>query len=564
MRLRLLAATAWALAFALGCDSFKDPPQPVEPTPKEAAKVEPSSPPTEPEPKGPEESDGTVEADVPPPPHPGPWLWVKRVSAGVYGGPKKDSEAKLGYVKRGAKVPVLAEKVEGPDCSAGWLKLPSGGFICSLVGTMDANDKEARFPPRQPSIEDVLPYPYARNAHNGTPLYKSIPPRSKMCTYEPYACPKEKKEETPVEGAPAEAEKSGTLKEQAPSAVKEAGGEAEAPSATGAFDQALLAAAESLGEPTETQPPPELKPWEDEERLHEVTHDALTEKGDPFVARYMLKGFYVAIDKTIRWNGRAWYKTTKGLVAPADRMWQAPGPVFHGTEIDGEVISFPVAFVYGSKKTVVTYEIDETTLKMKPKGAAKKWEPLPLTDKILTVQGREYYQLKDGSFILGSAVRKTTPNPRPPEIGEKERWLDIDISQQTLVAFEGDTPRYATLISSGKESKIKDKDHSTPRGMWRVREKHIVTTMDGDGTAAGDLPYSIEDVPYVMYFFKSYATHGAFWHQNFGSQMSHGCVNMSPLDAKWVFYFAGPDLHEGYAGAWATKDHPGAYVVVHD
>lgn len=560
MRFRLLATSAWALALALGCDSFKDPPKPPEPAPRKEPTVASAPVPTEQEATAPTETEGSAEPESPPPPHPGPWLWVTRISAGVYSAPKKDAEGKLGYVKRGAKVPVLAEKVEGSDCSAGWLKLPSGGFVCSLIGTMDANHREARFAPRQPNIEEVLPYPYARNAHNGTPLYKSLPQRSKMCKYEPYACEKEKEKapdekppETPAPATAAPAEKDAEESTEASKAT-----------ASGAADQALMAAAESLGEPAEVLPPPELKPWEDEERLHEVTHDLLQEKGDPFVARYMLKGFYVAIDKTIRWNGRAWYKTTKGLLAPADRMWQAPGPVFHGTEIDGESMTFPVAFVYGSKKSVVTYEIDETTLKMKPKGAAKKWDPLPLTGKTLKVSGREYYQLKDESYILGSAVRRTTPNPRPPEIGEKERWLDIDISEQMLVAFEGDTPKYATLISSGKESKNKDKDHSTPRGMWRVREKHIVTTMDGDGTAAGDLPYSIEDVPYVMYFFKSYATHGAFWHQNYGSQMSHGCVNMSPLDAKWVFYFAGPELHEGYAGAWATKDHPGAYVVVHD
>ena len=99
---------------------------------------------------------------------------------------------------------------------------------------------------------------------------------------------------------------------------------------------------------------------------------------------------------------------------------------------------------------------------------------------------------------------------------------------------------YATLISSGKESKDKEKDHRTPLGEWRIREKHITTTMDGDGTAAGDLPYSIEDVPYVMYYHKSFALHGAFWHTNFGMQMSHGCVNLSPLDAKFLFYFVTP------------------------
>ena len=63
--------------------------------------------------------------------------------------------------------------------------------------------------------------------------------------------------------------------------------------------------------------------------------------------------------------------------------------------------------------------------------------------------------------------------------------------------------------------------------------------MDGDGTAAGDMPYSIEDVPFVMYFHRSYAVHGAFWHSNFGVQMSHGCVNMRSEEAKWLFGLIG-------------------------
>jgi lipoprotein-anchoring transpeptidase ErfK/SrfK len=88
--------------------------------------------------------------------------------------------------------------------------------------------------------------------------------------------------------------------------------------------------------------------------------------------------------------------------------------------------------------------------------------------------------------------------------------------------------------------------------------------MDGDGSAAGDLPYSIEDVPYVMYFHKAYALHGAFWHRNYGVRMSHGCVNLAPLDAKYFFLFTTPYLPEGWHGGWSSEDRPGSWVVVHD
>ena len=114
------------------------------------------------------------------------------------------------------------------------------------------------------------------------------------------------------------------------------------------------------------------------------------------------------------------------------------------------------------------------------------------------------------------------------------------------------------------QPKIKEKDHRTPTGEWRIREKHVTTTMDGDGTAAGDLPYSIEDVPYVVYFHRSYAVHGAFWHRNYGVRMSHGCINLAPLDARRVFFLVDPPLPEGWHGAWSTKDRPGSRVVVHE
>jgi lipoprotein-anchoring transpeptidase ErfK/SrfK len=87
--------------------------------------------------------------------------------------------------------------------------------------------------------------------------------------------------------------------------------------------------------------------------------------------------------------------------------------------------------------------------------------------------------------------------------------------------------------------------------------------MDGDGPAPGDMPYSIEDVPFVMYFEGSYALHGAFWHNNFGHQQSHGCVNLAPLDAKRLFFWADPQLPQGWHGIIAAKD-AGTRVIVHE
>ncbi|HYQ14600.1 MAG TPA: L,D-transpeptidase, partial [Polyangiaceae bacterium] len=337
-------------------------------------------------------------------------------------------------------------------------------------------------------------------------------------------------------------------------------------------DPALPIAAQSaptalLPTPAAQDPEPD-KPWWQQEnikdRLHEMKLDSLSADSDDILAKRMVAGFYVAVDKTFRWNGRSWYKTTKGLVAPSDRMWQATGSTFKGVELDGTNYKLPMAWVYGGTKTAATFTIDEAAHTIKNAKSIDRFVPISLSGKSVEFQGKEYAELSDGTFIKKSLVRITHPGPPPEGLAENERYIDVDLSSQTLVAFEGSRPVYATLISSGKHSKDKDKDHSTPTGEWRIREKHITTTMDGDGTAAGDLPYSIEDVPFVQYYFRSFALHAAFWHSNFGVQMSHGCVNLAPLDAKWLFFFTGPELPEGFHGVWSNESQAGSRVIVHD
>lgn len=540
-RFRLGPVAVAALCLSLeGCGAKDDaPPRPAvqavpQPTPSQtqASKDQPSN-------QGastansekPEDDPEIHRPEDPPPPHAGPWIWVTRSSAAVYENPKPARDEKIGYIKRGGRIPILEGKVEGPDCPKGWFKVVSGGYICSHVGTTDESDKDVKFRPSQPNVEEILPYQYARNAHNGTPLYKSIPTKKQTLKYEPY-----------LPAAKEQQEKLDKERQRDLEQMKEAG----------------LALGGASGEDEE------IPLWEREEDLHEVTLEDLRKEGDEILAQRMMKGFYIAIDKTFKWDGRTWYKTTKGLVTPSDRFWQTAGSEFQGVALDGEKWKLPVAWVFGARKTAPTYEIDLETNERKPKGSKKHFEAVQLEYDYHRVGDTDYLRMADGDWIRDFHVRMTTPGPRPKEVGESERWIDVDISEQTLVVFEGDRPIYATLISSGKESKVKEQDHSTPRGMWRVREKHIASTMDGDGTAAGDLPYSIEDVPYIMYFHKSYATHGAFWHRNYGVQMSHGCVNLAPLDAKWVFYHSEPPIPEGFHGAWSSETRPGTWVVVHD
>jgi lipoprotein-anchoring transpeptidase ErfK/SrfK len=159
-------------------------------------------------------------------------------------------------------------------------------------------------------------------------------------------------------------------------------------------------------------------------------------------------------------------------------------------------------------------------------------------------------------------TKASTSDP-PKGLAPGEKWIDVNLKTQMLVAFEGDRPVFVTLVSTGKEDKDDpEKDHKTPTGTWTIREKHIAATMDGDVTSDG--PYSIEDVPWIMYFNGSYALHGAFWHNSFGRTRSHGCVNLAPTDAKALFGWSEPQVPRGWHAVWSTPERPGTRVVVHE
>jgi lipoprotein-anchoring transpeptidase ErfK/SrfK len=115
-----------------------------------------------------------------------------------------------------------------------------------------------------------------------------------------------------------------------------------------------------------------------------------------------------------------------------------------------------------------------------------------------------------------------------------QRWIEIDLSRQRLIAWEGGTPVYAVVISTGKEAT------PTPTGSFAIQTKHRVARMQG-------ADYDIGDVPYTMYYSGNYAIHGAYWHRRFGTPVSHGCVNVAVDHAGWLF-------------DWATVGTP---VVVH-
>ncbi|MEO8875343.1 MAG: L,D-transpeptidase, partial [Polyangiaceae bacterium] len=153
----------------------------------------------------------------------------------------------------------------------------------------------------------------------------------------------------------------------------------------------------------------------------------------------------------------------------------------------------------------------------------------------------------------------TTMSP-PSDVLTGERWIDVDLASQTLVAYEGALPLFSTLLSSGIGAQ--GTDTATPRGTHRLWVKLASSDMGNLEREDVDQHYSIEDVPFVQFFDHAVGLHGAFWHHDFGRIRSHGCVNLAPLDAARLFDFTSPHLPRGWTAVFPTPLEKGTIVRV--
>ena len=136
-----------------------------------------------------------------------------------------------------------------------------------------------------------------------------------------------------------------------------------------------------------------------------------------------------------------------------------------------------------------------------------------------------------------------------------EKWIDVDLAKQQLTAWEGNKLVMQFPISGGKWS-------PTPTGTFAIWLKTRYQSMIGGSQALGTY-YNLPNVPNNMFFYQGYALHGAYWHNNFGQPMSHGCVNEPLANAAAIFDWAGPTLPSGQNAIRASTDNPGTRVVVH-
>jgi hypothetical protein len=259
--------------------------------------------------------------------------------------------------------------------------------------------------------------------------------------------------------------------------------------------------------------------------------------------RRMDGDFFLAVAAREEDHGRSFYRTLRDKYVHVEEVTSLPHSQLHGKKDP----ALPIAFVLEPDTPLLSLG-DGAAREI---GRAERYSTFPL-DRMVTRAQERYAVDPQGRAAPASAVRVVRPLARPAEVGPGEKWIVVDLSDQTLVAYEGDRPVLATLVSSGREG------HETPTGSFRIRTKYVSKTMRGEDPADG--PYEVHEVPWTMYYNGAYALHGAYWHDEFGHVKSHGCTNLAPADARWLLRWTDPPLPAGWHSILSEGAHAGTRV----
>ena len=305
--------------------------------------------------------------------------------------------------------------------------------------------------------------------------------------------------------------------------------------------------------------------------------------------------------------------TTDLRLAPTSKVKPDTGSPWHGIELGpGAAKAPPLPFAWVRVGDAKAYRQTDPG-KFREKGTLDKRTIVLLTGRKVGGPDGHYWEMTNGLFLKeahASVVRQ--PDLWPDAAKKGQKWIEVSIDNQTLTLWQGQQPVYATMVSTGQDGKgDPKKTKSTVQGVFAVMSKHITATMDsneGSGAGAGpkknaspkgddggkkggdrfsaavsqtaakravDPEYGVtkrrgegtfwlRDVPYVQYFEGSYALHVAYWHDVFGIARSHGCINLAPVDGRFVSSWTDPPVPEGWHGVIAGPEAPGTTVIVHE
>jgi len=286
--------------------------------------------------------------------------------------------------------------------------------------------------------------------------------------------------------------------------------------------------------------------------------------GEP--AMQLDPGFAVAVVEKRVLAGEEYGLTNRGLWLPMRDLGPARSFLFRGAEVDEDaLIDTPDGKVLPFGWVVVDRA---SVFRRVSNGFVRSGDSLLRFDQVgwheeAASYGHRFVRIDESRWLRRHDIRHPTIAAPPEEVAAEhgERWIDVELSSQTLVAFEGRRPVFATLVSTGK-GKTQGHPFETPKGVHRVWVKLVSAVMDNLEDEGASSYYRIEDVPYVQYFSKGVGLHAAFWHRSFGRVRSHGCVNLAPLDAQRLFWWTGPHLPTGWTAVLPTSYEKGTLIRV--
>lgn len=255
-------------------------------------------------------------------------------------------------------------------------------------------------------------------------------------------------------------------------------------------------------------------------------------------------------------GGKHYGVTPELAVLALDQVERVVASRFHGLPLDAAT-PLPVAFTRGGSTVLYAGSPDAG---LRPVRTLSGREALPLSGRSAKVGRATFWETRDQHWIPGDQLIRVEPRQTFPRAAERgEKWLDVSLAQQVLVAYRGKQPEFVTLVSTGADGMGDPAEtRSTIQGQFRIHTKHVTATMDSD--VAGD-EYDMRDVPYVQYFTQGYALHAAFWHDAFGTPKSHGCINLSPADARFLFHWTDPPVPHGWHAALSVTR--GTLIDIH-
>jgi hypothetical protein len=477
---------------------------------------------------------------VPVPPEDGPVLAPVSLVTPVLAAPAQGAES-IGYLRLGEKVARSEEPVSQAGCPGGWYAIRPVGFVCHDHNTTLKMDHPlVRAFPHHADRSKPLPYKYGF-LRAIAPNYLRIPNKDEQFKYE-------MRLERHLRSYERLSETWDALRHGANDVPLSLSGAATGPVPTGT---SLPGKGERFGGHGD-----DTVPWW-----------LVGERRVPNFSSFKAPGYAVIAGRIKRHAGvalvdsfvsgedagrRRFAISVDGRLIPADKIKPDGGSTFHGEELGDTPL--PVAFPWR-----------EGTSLWSDKGVRGQGVPLrkmiALTGKVMNRGGERFVETRSGDYLRSRDLKVAPAPSKLPWFAKGQvRWIDISILSQTLVLYEGSKPVYATLVSTGRDGLgDPNKTLSTPTGTFKIYQKHVTTTMD---SSVADNEFELRDVPWVMYFKGGYAIHAAYWHDDFGRLRSHGCVNLSPIDARYVFEFSSPDVPNHWHASYAS-DAFGAGTLVH-